>query len=450
MLQYKPAGLWRDDEDKYVDRANDFLFNIESNGLFTKRIEEDRKFFRNIIGGKLRKELRRLIDNGGIVKRRGKKGKVVVTIPKINIPHIVFGDNGENVGRGPGKKGQVIGKDKQKGDGEGNEAGDQSGEGIRIAIDLEDVLKFLQKELGLPDLKPKQNATFEEVKIKYNDISLTGPESLRHSRRTFKQALKRTAGTGELGKLQNVPGFSCPMPVVQVQKCDKRYRQFTEVKIPSSNAVIFFARDWSGSMDNWKCEVVSDMSWWIDCWIRRFYKRVERCWIGHDTEAHETDENTFYNYRYGGGTMCSSALKLINDQMQNRFQPKTWNIYVFYFTDGENWGGDNEIFFKLLKENFGPNDVNMVGITQVKAWSYNRSIKAHVDKNLTPDMKNIRTVSIGDEGGDTRMESNWGGYGAELTEEVRNAEIMKAIKVLLGRGAKSRVETESALEKAGV
>jgi hypothetical protein len=434
MFQYTPRGLYLEDEQRYVDRANGFLFDHENDGIFTKRIEEDRKYFRDIISGKLRKELRKLIDNGGIVKNRGKGGKVILTIPRINIPHIVFGDNGENVGRGKGKKGDVIGRD--KGEGEGSDAGDSPGEGIRIAVDLEDVLKFLQQELGLPDMKPKQNETFEEVKIKYNDISLTGPESLRHSRRTYKQALKRTAGTGELGKLQNVPGFACPMPVIEVQKSDKRYRQYTEIKIPSSNAVIFYARDWSGSMDAWRCDCVSDVVWWIDCWIRRFYKRTERVWIGHDTDAQETDENTFYNYRYGGGTMCSSALKFIERQLKNRFQPKTWNIYVFYFTDGENWGGDNEIFFKTLKEALNPNIVNMVGITQVAAWNYNRSVKGFVDSHLTPEMDNVRTVSIGKE----ESPDGWGGYGNRLDEETRNKEIMRAIKVLLGKDSKAKVK----------
>ena len=436
MLQYTPRGLYLEDEQRYVDRANDFLFNFESDGVFTKRIEEDRKYFRDIISGKLRKELRRLIDNGGIVKRRGKSGKVILTIPRINIPHIVFGDNGEGVGRGKGDKGKVIGRDKGEGDGDGSDAGDEPGEGIRIAVDLEDVLRFLQQELDLPDMKPKVNETFEEVKIKYNDIALNGPESLRHSRRTYKQALKRTAGTGELGRLQNVPGFACPMPVIEVQKSDKRYRQYTEVRIPSSNAVIFYARDWSGSMDAWRCDCVSDTIWWIDCWIRRFYKRTERVWVGHDTAAQETDENTFYNYRYGGGTMCSSALKFIERQLKNRFQPKTWNIYVFYFTDGENWGGDNEIFFKVLKEALGPHTVNMVGITQVAAWNYNRSVKGYVDSHLTPDMDNVRTVSIGKE----ESPDGWGGYGNRLDEATRNKEIMRAIKVLLGKDAKAKVQ----------
>ena len=97
-------------------------------------------------------------------------------------------------------------------------------------------------------------------------------------------------------------------------------------------------------MSEYKCDIVSDMAWWVDAWIRRFYKRVERCYIWHDTKAKEVDEETFYNYRYGGGTTCSSALKLITKQFENRYPPDKWNIYILYFSDGDNWGDDNQKF----------------------------------------------------------------------------------------------------------
>lgn len=411
------------------ESLDDFIFADEV-GVCTKRIEEDRKHFKKIIGGELRKELRRLIEKGGIIKKKSKNGKIIVSAPRINIPYFVHGSNGDGIGRGKGEKGKVVGKDKGEGEG-GNEAGDEHADGISIAIDLEDVLKFMQNELKLPDLKPKENETFEEVKIKYTDISVTGPESLRHPRRTLKQALKRTAGTGRLDQLHYLPGFAAPMPIVEIIQPDKRYRQYKEIKIPSSNAVIFFARDWSGSMNNWKCDCVSDMSWWIDCWIRRFYKRVERCWVGHDTEAQEVDENTFYSYRYGGGTKCSSAMNYIANQLKNRFQPSVWNIYVFYFTDGENWNDDNDNFFKVIQKNLGPNVVNMVGITQVMAWNYNNSVKHYVDSHLTSDMQNVRTVSIGNEQ-DGQNSGGWGYNDSFLDEETRNRQIMNAIKILLG------------------
>lgn len=438
MFEYHPVGFWNPEDKKLVDQINNTLFcDASDDRVFTKRIEADRKYFRNIISGKLRKELKRQINNGSIVGRRGKGGKFSITIPRINIPHIVHGSNGESIGRGKGKPGDVIGRDRQPGKGEDGDAGEEHADGIRIVVDLEEVIKFLQQELQLPDLKPKQSEMFEEIKYKYNDISLVGPESLRHSRRTFKQALKRNAGAGSLDKLQFIPGYACPMPVVEVLNCDKRYRQYKEIKIPSSNAVIFFARDWSGSMGDYKCDIISDMSWWIDCWIRRFYKRVERCWVGHDTLAEEVDEATFYNYRYGGGTKCSSAFSFIEQQLENRFPPRTWNIYVFYFTDGDNFNNDNTTLFEILKNKLGPEVVNMVGITQVCAYRPEGSVKNYVDKNLTSRMKNVRTVSIGDGSGGI-----WG-QSSSMSKEDRDSQILDAIKVLLGSDKNSKKESSS-------
>ena len=388
-----------------------------------RRIDGDHKDFQDVYGGIRRKELKKFIKNGSIFRSRGKNGKVVVTIPKIDIPHIVYGDSDGGVGRGQGQKGDVIGKDPQKGDGKGNKAGQDAGDGIEVAVDLEEVLKFMQEELDLPDMKPKPADTYDEVIKKYNNISLTGPESLRHNARTLKQALKRQCADGSIHKLHEIPGFAEPVRLITPINSDKRYRQFNEIKLPSSNAVIFFARDGSASMDQYKCDIVSDMSWWIDVWIRKFYEKVERVYVWHDTEAKEVDEKKFYKYRYGGGTTCSTALKLISDMFKNRYDPVKWNIYLFYFTDGENWDGDNEVFGKMLDNDFAPDSVNMVGISQILPWRYENSLKSHVDENCRGG--NIRTTSVGSAG------------TSPANEEERDKSIRSAISELLGRDAKS-------------
>jgi len=76
-----------------------------------RRINEDHKAFRDVVSGKIRKALKKFIKTGSVFRARGKNGKVSITIPKIDIPHIVYGDNGTGVGRGPGKPGDVIGRD---------------------------------------------------------------------------------------------------------------------------------------------------------------------------------------------------------------------------------------------------------------------------------------------------------------------------------------------------
>lgn len=391
-----------------------------------KRITEDHKKFRDVVSGRTRQELKRLIKSGSIVRKRPKGGKVTISIPQIDIPHFVHGDTGEGIGRGPGKEGDIIGRDPQPG--KGNKAGDHEGEGINIQIDMEDVLKFMEEELKLPFLKPKPNETFEEVKVKYNDISKVGLNSLRHTRRTMKEALKRLAMGGKLDELQLVPGASVPMKVITPIKQDFRYRQYREIKIPASNAVIFFARDCSGSMDDFRCDIVSDMAWWIDCWIKKFYKKVEKCYFVHDTRAQEVNEEQFYTYRFGGGTLCSSAFEAVAQQLENRYPPEKYNIYFFYFTDGENWDGDNEKIIQIINEKLPESIVNFVGITQVCPSSYPRSVKQAIDEKLengTLNENHVRTASVGSESG-----NDFFAYKI-LIEEERNEQILKAIKTLL-------------------
>jgi uncharacterized sporulation protein YeaH/YhbH (DUF444 family) len=163
------------------------------------------------------------------------------------------------------------------------------------------------------------------------------------------------------------------------------------------------------------------MSWWIDTWIRKFYDKVERVYVWHDTVAKEVDEKKFYKHRYGGGTTCSTALKLISKMFENRFNPIKWNIYLFYFTDGENWDNDNNVFVKTLDEEFTSKTVNMVGITQILPWRYENSLKQYVDQNSK--LKNIRTTQIGNNG--------------QITEAERDKAIKNSIIELLGKDKKN-------------
>lgn len=399
------------------------------------RIKEDHKKFRDVISGRSRKELKKLIKSGSIVRQRPKGGKVNIAIPQIDIPHFLFGDTGDGVGRGPGKDGDVIGRDPKPGD-KGNKPGQNPGEGIQISIDMDEVLKFMEDELKLPKMKPKPNEVSEEVKTKYNNISKVGLNSLRHPRRTFKEALKRSLMMGNTG-LKLVPGLQVPIKVVTPVRSDFRYRQYKHIKIPSSNAVIFFARDCSGSMDDYRCDIVSDMCWWLDCWIRKFYKRLDRCYFIHDTRAEEVDEEKFYKYRMGGGTQCSSAFDKIAEQLENRYPPDKFNVYIFYFTDGDNWGGDNEKIVKIINEKLGPNIANMIGITQVCSWSYESTVKQHIDeanKEGKLPKEHVKTAYIGSEA-KTSDSSGWGST-PQMTEEDRNQQIIEGIRTLLSSSEK--------------
>lgn len=389
-----------------------------------KRIQEDHKDFRDVVSGRTRRELKRLIKNGGIVRNRGKGGKIQISIPSIDIPHFLFGDNGEQLGRGKGKKGQVIDR---KNKGKGNGPGEQHADGITISLDLDDVLRFMQDELGLPDMKPKPSETYEEIKTVYTDISKIGPESLRHTRRTLLETLKRLAMTKDLNNMVYIPGHTMPVRMLTPINNDRRYRQYREIKIPSSNAVIFFMRDCSGSMDDYRCDIVSDMAWWIDKWIRKFYERVERCYIIHDTEAEVVDEEKFYKYRMGGGTKVSSAFKEVEHQLENKYPPHQYNVYVFYFTDGDNWGDDNEELLKTIKEKLNQDVVNLIGVTQIMSYGYEDSVHSVLSDSMKKGEFNgdfLKLARIGDE------------ENSNMSEEERGEQIMKAIKELIGKEKK--------------
>lgn len=397
-----------------------------------KRIQRDWGEFREVVSGKIREALKHRLKTGQIFKNRGRDGKISITIPKLDLPQFVYGKAKAGIGRGPGKIGDVVGKDDDKG--KGPKAGQGSAEGIDVQVTLEEVLKFLKDELGLPNLKPKPSETFEEVKKRYNSLSRTGPDSLIHFRRSMRNCLKRQMAMGQMKKVL-LPGFLEAMPLLQMINDDIRYRQYTEKRIPISNAIIFFARDGSGSMDQYKCEIVSDMAWWIDIWIRSFYKRTERVYIWHDSEAQEVGEEFFYHHRYGGGTTCSSATKLIGKLLDHRYPPEKYNIYVFYFSDGENWQADNEVFVKTLQEDIGPEKVNFIGCTQILAWAgmetLNGYVQAAIDKKQL-DADFIRLASVGPKERSASM--GYYGSGSAMTDEERDEQIKQAIKTLLGTG----------------
>lgn len=399
-----------------------------------RRIQEDHKMFRDVVSGTTQKELKKWTRSGRIIRRRGGK-TISIPIPKIDLPRFIFGKSGEGLGSGPGEEGDVVGRDPAPGQDQG-EGGTEPGDAIEVDVDMGEILKHISEDWQLPNMTPKPNATFEEIKIRYNSLSRLGPPSLLHKRKTLLETLKRMSAMGELSEdnARVLPGHDVPIVPLTPIKNDMRFRTWTEKKIPSSNAVIFFARDISGSMTNYKCEIVSDMAWWIDMWIRQFYDKTQRCYVVHDTRAWEVDEEKFYKYRMGGGTICSTALKYIAKQLKHRFPPETWNVYVFYFSDGDNWMSDNSNFIKAIKEDLNPNLVNLVGITQILPWSDN-GLKEYVDKHImSKELNNyfVRTAGIDNTDKDKHNSWGWWRWDDSMDEDARNDAIKNAIKELLG------------------
>ena len=63
---------------------------------------------------------------------------------------------------------------------------------------MEELAQILGEELRLPRIEPKGKERIVARKDRYTGMRNTGPESLRHFRRTFKQALRRQIAIGHV------------------------------------------------------------------------------------------------------------------------------------------------------------------------------------------------------------------------------------------------------------
>jgi len=307
-------------------------------------IKSDHARYKEIIRNKVRQNLRYYISNHDLMGRQG-KDKVVIPIRGINLPHFRYNQRQSGgVGQGEGDEGDPISGDEAPGSGKG--AGEGSGKhDLEIEMTLEELADVLGKELGLPYIKPRGARDIKEEKTVYNSIAREGPKSLRHFKRTYKQALKRQIATGT---------YDSEDPIIVPHKEDIRYRYPQIIPKPETNAVLIYMMDVSGSMGDNEKKLVRTASFWIDLWLRRNYQNLERRFIVHDTDAKEVDEHAFYHTKESGGTKISSAYQLCVDLIEKYYPSPHWNIYPFHFTDGENYTGDNLHSFKLLRDNILP------------------------------------------------------------------------------------------------
>jgi sporulation protein YhbH len=322
------------------------------------KIDQDHSRFRNIVRGKIRQNLRKYISHGELI---GKKGKdlVSVPIPQIDIPRFKFGDRQQGgVGQGDGEVGDPVGGGEEKEGGQGK-AGQEAGDHVlEVDVTLDELAAILGEELELPDIEDKGKSHITSAKDRYTGVRRVGPESLRHFKRTYREALKRMIAAGS---------FRAERPVVVPIPDDKRYRSWRTDTEPVANAVIIYMMDVSGSMGDEQKEIVRIESFWLDTWLTSQYKGLESRYIIHDAVAREVDKDTFFHTRESGGTMISSAYKLCMKMIEEDYPFSEWNIYPFHFSDGDNWSMDDTLScVELLKQKLLAS-VNMFGYGQVES-----------------------------------------------------------------------------------
>jgi sporulation protein YhbH len=323
------------------------------------KIDQDHSRFRNIVRGRIRQNLRKYISQGEMIGRKG-KDLVSIPIPQIDIPRFRFGDKQQGgAGQGDGEPGDPVSGEQGEEPGDGHKAGQGAGEHIvEVDVTLDELAAILGEELELPDIRDKGKSKIINAKDRYTGVRRVGPESLRHFRRTYREALKRQISMG---------AYSKDRPVVVPIHDDKRYRSYRTYHLPVANAVIIYMMDVSGSMGDEQKEIVRIESFWIDAWLQKQYKGLESRFIIHDAVAREVDRETFFHTRESGGTMISSAYKLCNQLIEDHYPPDEWNIYPFHFSDGDNWSMDDTLAcVELLKQKLLPR-ANMFAYGQVES-----------------------------------------------------------------------------------
>jgi uncharacterized sporulation protein YeaH/YhbH (DUF444 family) len=293
----------------------------------------------------------RKIQVGKLVKPgRGRTGKVVVvptTVeeklfhdPTVRPP----GEGGASGGTGEGEEGEVIGEQpvREEGGEPGNGPGQGEGENHELESSAYDLGKTLAEKFQLPNLKDKgKKRSFTRYTYDLTDKN-----------RGFGQVLDKKATLRKIVEtniaLGNLPDVAAIDPTrFLIAPRDKIYRVLSREKDYEPQAMLFFLRDYSGSMAGKVTDLIVSQHVMIYSWLLYQYGgQAETRFILHDTEAKEVpDFYTYYNSRVAGGTQVSSAYQLVNEIVARENLSKDYNIYVFHGTDGDDWdeGGEKAL-----------------------------------------------------------------------------------------------------------
>ncbi|KAB7896552.1 hypothetical protein BS639_08670 [Rouxiella silvae] len=269
------------------------------------------------------------------------------------------------------------------GGGKGDASQDGEGEDeFSFQISKDEYLDLLFEDLALPNLKKNQFKQLTEYKTHRSGYTSNGVpanisvvRSLQNSlaRRTAMSAGKKRALRELESNLSEVEN-SEPAQLLEEERIKKeiaelrqkiakvpfidtfdlRYKNYERRPEPSSQAVMFCLMDVSGSMDQATKDMAKRFYILLYLFLSRTYKNVDVVYIRHHTQAKEVDEQEFFYSQETGGTIVSSALKLMDEVIQERYDPAQWNIYAAQASDGDNWADDSPLCHQLLAQKILP------------------------------------------------------------------------------------------------
>lgn len=312
-----------------------------------------------------------------------------ISIPSKDIGEPIFhhGEGGVRNRVLPGNREFVTGDRIKRPEGGGaggaGSGASDSGEGMDefvFNITQEEFLDFMFEDLALPNLVKRNLAGDKEFKYHRAGIANEGSPGKINIVRSLRSAnARRIALTGgkrrrlkaleaEAEELQGSanPNDSLRLKEIQTEMeelqrrikrvpwldtFDLKYNLHVKYPVPRSRAVMFCIMDVSGSMDQATKDVAKRFFLLLYLFLQRNYEHTEVVFIRHHTSAKEVDEEEFFYSRETGGTIVSSALKLTDQIIEDRYPPAQWNIYAAQASDGDNWNDDSTVCYKTLTEN---------------------------------------------------------------------------------------------------
>ena len=343
----------------------------------------------------------RKINVGRLIKPgKGGKDKIVIvpsTVEEKFMHDTSFKTDEEQSsgGSGDGEEGEVIGEqpvrqpDGQDGEGPGQGEGGQH----EMESNAYDLGRILTEQFELPNLKDKgKKRSLTRYTYDLTDKH-RGFGQLLDKKATLRKIVETNINLGNLPDPGNIePGRFLISPN------DLVYRILSREKDYESQALVFFLRDYSGSMAGKSTALVVAQHVMIYSWLLYQYAmQVETRFILHDTEAKEVpDFYTYYNSKVAGGTQVSSAFRLVNEIVEAENLARDYNIYIFHGTDGDDWDTDGKESIPELKKMM--TFANRVGITiaeHTTSASHNSEVEKYLKKSsLLEDKPDLLRLDV--------------------------------------------------------
>ncbi len=316
--------------------------------------------------------------------------KIAIPVKDVNEPNFGHSHGGVWESVNPGNQeyqtGDQIERPKGgagRGKGRAGNSEEISEDDFVFQISREEFLNYFFEDLELPNLIKTQLTATTDFKNQRAGYSTTGTATSLHVLRSLRGALGRRIAVGgksskrlkaaeeELADLlvetddnqdpriltlrQEIHHLRTRLLAIPfIDPFDLRYSNRIKVPKPSTQAVMFCLLDVSGSMDEKKKDIAKRFFILLYLFLQRAYEKIEVVFIRHHTSALEVDEHEFFHSRESGGTIVSSALRLLTEVIQTRYASSDWNAYVAQASDGDNWDNDSVICKQILMNTIMP------------------------------------------------------------------------------------------------